>query len=165
MPGMSTNGKTGSVASTPSRCAHVDSVAKTRKLGMCLCALTTPWPIRLSVRKGRSKHMMSFTLCLVEATLIKTRPLTMFLSASGLSIFRWLASITTCPLTLVCCKATWLTWIVFTVSTKLGLLQSNMTYMNRVHSMGYHWLPDLLQQMGLPLLHGVEAVLKQVWDA
>ena len=38
------------------------------------------------------------------------------------------------------------------VSTNLGLLQSNMTYMNRVHGMGYHWLPDLLQRMGLPLL-------------
>ena len=47
------------------------------------------------------------------------------------------------------------------ITTNLGLLQSNMTYMNRVHGMGYHWLPDLLQRMGLPLLHGVEAVLKQ----
>ena len=38
---------------------------------------------------------------------------------------------------------------------------SQITYMNRVRGMGYHWLPDLLQRMGLPLLHGVEAALKQ----
>ena len=53
-----------------------------------------------------------------------------------------------------------MTRLHYLVSTDLGLLQSTMTYMNRVHSMGYHWLGCLLQQMGLPLLHGVEAVLK-----
>ena len=60
MPGMSMNGKMGSVTSTPSHCAHVDSVAKvmwnvkgrSTKLGMCLCVLITPWPTRLNVRKG-----------------------------------------------------------------------------------------------------------------
>ena len=58
-------------------------------------------------------------------------------------------------------KHSQITRLHYHVSTNLGLLQSNMTYMNHVRGMGYHWLPDLLQRMGLPLLHGVEAVLKQ----
>ena len=66
----------------------------------------------------------------------------MFSSASGLSIC-------------------YITRLHYHVSTNLGLLQSNMTYMNCVCGMGYHWLPDLFQRMGLPLLHGVEAMLKQ----
>ncbi len=49
----------------------------------------------------------------------------------------------------------------YQVSTNLGLLQSNMTYMNSVHGMKYHWLHELLQRMGLPILDCVEAVLKQ----
>ena len=36
-----------------------------------------------------------------------------------------------------------------------------MTYMTSVHGMKYHWLHELLQRMGLPILDGVEAVLKQ----
>ena len=56
-------------------------------------------------------------------------------------------------------KHSQMTRLHYHVSTNLGLLQSNMTYMNRVRGLGYHWLPDLLQRMGLPLLHGVEAVL------
>ena len=56
-------------------------------------------------------------------------------------------------------KHSQITRLHYHVSTNLSLLQSNTTYMNRVRGMGYHWLPDLLQRMGRPLLHGVEAVL------
>jgi len=47
------------------------------------------------------------------------------------------------------------------VSTGLGLLQSNMAYMTSIRGLNYHWLKELLQRMGLPMLDGVEAVLKQ----
>ena len=49
----------------------------------------------------------------------------------------------------------------YQVSTNLGLLQSNLNYMNRVCGMEYHWLSELFECMQLPLLDGMEAVLKQ----
>jgi len=36
-----------------------------------------------------------------------------------------------------------------------------MTYITSIRGLNYHWLQELLQRMGLPMLDGVEAVLKQ----
>ena len=58
-------------------------------------------------------------------------------------------------------KSWHLTRLHYELSTNLGLLQSNMNYMNRVSGMSYHWLSDLYQRLQLPLLDGMEAVLKQ----
>ena len=50
----------------------------------------------------------------------------------------------------------------YEVSTNLALLQSNVNYMNSVCGMNYHWLSDLYQRLSIPVLEGMEAVLKQV---
>ena len=50
----------------------------------------------------------------------------------------------------------------YEVSTNLALLQSNVNYMNSVCGMNYHWLSDLYQCLSIPILEGMEAVLKQV---
>ena len=50
----------------------------------------------------------------------------------------------------------------YEVSTNLALLQSNVNYMNSVCGMNYHWLSDLYQRLSIPILEGMEAVLKQV---
>ena len=49
----------------------------------------------------------------------------------------------------------------YEVSTNLALLQSNVNYMNSVCGKNYHWLSDLYQ-LSIPILEGMEAVLKQV---
>lgn len=42
------------------------------------------------------------------------------------------------------------------VSTDLGLLQANLTYMRKKRGSEYHWLPELYKRLGLPLHNGVE---------
>ena len=48
------------------------------------------------------------------------------------------------------------------MSTNLALLQTNLNYMNKVCGMNYHWLSDLYKRLQIPILDGMEAVLKQV---
>lgn len=48
----------------------------------------------------------------------------------------------------------------YEVSTNLGLLQSNLSWIHKKHGLGYHWLPVLFKKMGLPVFSGVEEALK-----
>ena len=50
----------------------------------------------------------------------------------------------------------------YQVSTNLGLLQSNMTYMTGIKGLEYHWMIDILKLMGLPVLDGVEVLPKKL---
>ena len=47
------------------------------------------------------------------------------------------------------------------VSTNLGLLQSNLTYMHQRCGVGYHWIPELFRRMGLPVFDGVQEALER----
>ena len=48
----------------------------------------------------------------------------------------------------------------YIVSTNLGLLQSNMTYMFKEKGPGYHWILELFNRLNLPLFDGMkEAVV------
>lgn len=47
------------------------------------------------------------------------------------------------------------------LSTDLGLLQANLTYMQNKEGSDYHWIPELYQRMKLPLSGGVvEALMR-----
>ena len=48
----------------------------------------------------------------------------------------------------------------YEVSTNLALLQSNLTWLNNKHGLGYHWLPILFRKMELPVYSDVEEALK-----
>ena len=48
----------------------------------------------------------------------------------------------------------------YELSTYLGLLQSNMTWLNAKYGLAFHWLPILFQKMDLPVYTGVKEVLK-----
>ncbi len=47
------------------------------------------------------------------------------------------------------------------VSTNFGLLESNLTFMHSVKGIAYHWVPELLQELGLPNIDVVRAYLKK----
>ena len=47
------------------------------------------------------------------------------------------------------------------VSTNIGLLQANMTYMNAKFGTSYHWLPELYQRMKLPVFEGAVEALER----
>ena len=47
------------------------------------------------------------------------------------------------------------------VSTNLGLLQANLTYMHKIHGTSYHWIPDLYHRMSLPVFDGVVDALEK----
>ena len=50
----------------------------------------------------------------------------------------------------------------YEVSTNLGLLQANLTYMHAKFGTSYHWIPELFRRMKLPVFDGVvEALEKQ----
>ena len=49
----------------------------------------------------------------------------------------------------------------YRVSTNLGLLESNLTFMHNVNGVDYHWLPELYDIIGLPDFYGVKAYYKQ----
>ena len=47
------------------------------------------------------------------------------------------------------------------VSTNLGLMESNMSFMINVRGIQYHWLPELYANLGLPDFHGARAFFKE----
>ena len=47
------------------------------------------------------------------------------------------------------------------VSTNLGLLQANLTYMHAKLGTSYHWVPELYRRMHLPVLEGVVEALEK----
>ena len=49
----------------------------------------------------------------------------------------------------------------YQVSTNIGLLQANMTYMNAKFGTSYHWLPELYQRMKLPVFEGIVEALER----
>ena len=51
------------------------------------------------------------------------------------------------------------------VSTNLGLLQSNLTYMHQMCGVSYHWIPELFRRMDLPVFDGVQEALERDNDA
>ena len=46
------------------------------------------------------------------------------------------------------------------VSTNVGLIQSDMTYMYSKRGPGYHWIPELYRRMNLPVFDGVQMALE-----
>ena len=51
--------------------------------------------------------------------------------------------------------------IHYTVSTNLGLLQANMTWLGKKHGLSYHWLLDLFTRLKLPIFNGMPEALKK----
>ena len=47
------------------------------------------------------------------------------------------------------------------VSTNLGLLQANLTYMRAKLGTSYHWIPELYRRMQLPVFKGVVEALEK----
>ena len=47
------------------------------------------------------------------------------------------------------------------VSTNIGLLQANMTYMNAKFGTSYHWIPELYRCMKLPVSEGIVEALER----
>ena len=47
------------------------------------------------------------------------------------------------------------------VSTNLGLLQANLTYMHATLGTSYHWIPELYRRMQLPVFEGVVEALEK----
>ena len=47
------------------------------------------------------------------------------------------------------------------LSTNLGLLQANMTYMHAKLGTSYHWIPELYRRMKLPVFEGVVEALEE----
>ena len=57
-------------------------------------------------------------------------------------------------------KHTYLDRLHYELSTNLGLLQSNMTYIYKKLGPKYHWISDLYQRLKLPMYDGLEEVLE-----
>ena len=51
--------------------------------------------------------------------------------------------------------------IHYVVSTNMGLLQSNMTWLTKKKGMSYHWLLDLFGKLKLPIFDGMAEGLKK----
>ena len=49
----------------------------------------------------------------------------------------------------------------YQLSTNLGLLQSNLTYMHEKVGTHYHWIPELYRRMKLPVFDGVQEALQR----
>ena len=49
----------------------------------------------------------------------------------------------------------------YQLSTNLGLLQANMTYMHAKFGVTYHWLPELYRHMKLPIFEGIVEALEK----
>lgn len=45
------------------------------------------------------------------------------------------------------------------VSTNLGLIQANMTWLYKEKGAQYHWIINLYSQMGLPVLSGIQEIV------
>ena len=51
------------------------------------------------------------------------------------------------------------------VSTNIGILQANMTWLERKYGLSYHWLLDLFGHLKLPLFNGMAdaLALRFIW--
>jgi hypothetical protein len=49
----------------------------------------------------------------------------------------------------------------YQLSTNLGLLQANMTYMHAKFGVTYHWIPELYRRMKLPIFEGIVEALEK----
>ena len=49
----------------------------------------------------------------------------------------------------------------YQLSTNLGLLQANLTYMHSMLGTSYHWLPELYRRMKLPVFEGIVEALQK----
>ena len=47
------------------------------------------------------------------------------------------------------------------LSTNLGLLQANLSYMHAKRGTSYHWIPELYRRMKLPVFHGIVEALEK----
>ena len=47
------------------------------------------------------------------------------------------------------------------LSTNLGLLQANLSYMHAKRGTSYHWIPELYRHMKLPVFHGIVEALEK----
>ena len=59
------------------------------------------------------------------------------------------------------CKDISIERLHYHVSTNLGLLQANLTYMHGKLGTNYHWIPELYQRMKLPIFEGVAGALEK----
>ena len=59
-------------------------------------------------------------------------------------------------------KSISLSRVHYMVSTNLGLLQSNLSYMIKKHGVKYHWLLDLFTCLKLPIFDGMKEGLEKV---
>ena len=58
-------------------------------------------------------------------------------------------------------KSLSLSRVHYMVSTNLGLLQSNLSYMIEKHGVKYHWLLDLFKRLKLPIFDGMKEGLEK----
>ena len=58
-------------------------------------------------------------------------------------------------------KDIYLARLHYMMSTNLGLLQSNATYMYHRRGVGYHWISDLFRRLKLPVFSGMDELLKK----
>ena len=49
----------------------------------------------------------------------------------------------------------------YIVSTNIGLLQANLTYMQEKFGTSYHWIPELYRRMKLPIFEGIVEALQR----
>lgn len=49
----------------------------------------------------------------------------------------------------------------YELSTNLGLLQANLSYMHARLGTSYHWLPDLYRRLKLPVFEGIVEALEK----
>lgn len=57
-------------------------------------------------------------------------------------------------------KDKYLQRIHYTVSTNMGLLQSNLTWLGKTRGMSYHWLLDIFSRLKLPIFDGMAEGLR-----
>ena len=49
----------------------------------------------------------------------------------------------------------------YMISTNMGLLQGNMTWLGKKHGLSFHWLLDFFDRLKLPLFDGMADALKK----
>ena len=65
-------------------------------------------------------------------------------------------------LILFCPKSMHMHRLHYQVSTNLGLLQSNQSFMGSLEGLSYHWYLELLKHAGMPIYDGTEPTLKHM---
>ena len=60
-----------------------------------------------------------------------------------------------------CSKDKYLQRIHYMVSTNMGLMQANMTWLNKKKGLSYHWLLELFHHLKLPVFDGMVEALKR----